>query len=140
MLGGVRFADGCGLEGHSDADALIHASVDALLGAAGLGDIGEHFPNTDPRWRDAPSLEFLRFAAARLKDAGWTVLNLDCTVIAERPRILERVGDIRSAMSAAMNAEYDRISVKATTNERMGAVGREEGIAAVAVATIRQTH
>ncbi len=137
MLGGIRF-DGPGLEGHSDADVLIHAMVDALLGAAGLGDIGQHFPNTDERWRGKPSITFLRHASDELKRFGWRILSLDMAVIAERPKIMARAGEIRACMGEALDIEPSRVSVKATTAEGLGAIGRGEGIAAHAVATIRE--
>lgn len=138
MLGGVAFPDHPALEGHSDADALLHAAVDALLGAAALGDIGVHFPPTDERWRGEPSLTFLHHAAALLHEGGWSVVNLDMTVIAESPKVMKRSLDIRQTVAQALEIEADRVSIKATTNERMGFVGRGEGIAALAIATIRR--
>lgn len=135
-LGGVDFPGHRALEGHSDADALLHAAVDALLGAAALADIGQHFPNTDPRWKGEPSLSFVRFAGALLVERGWRIVNLDLTCVAESPKIMKRAADIRAVISEALGISPDRISVKATTNERMGFVGRGEGIAALAVATI----
>ena len=135
MLGGVRF-EGIGLEGHSDADALLHAAVDALLGAASLGDIGQHFPNDDPKWKDAPSTEFLRYAGNLLKEDGWNVENLDLTVIAEHPKLSTHAESIRRNIASALGIEMERVSVKATTNERLGFIGRGEGIAAFAIATI----
>jgi len=137
-LGGVHFPDHRALDGHSDADVLLHAATDALLGAAGLGDIGEHFPNTDPRWRGEPSLTFLRHAGHLLQEAGWRVVNVDMTAIAESPKIMKRSADIRAAVAQALGIAPDRVSVKATTNERLGSIGRSEGIAAFATATIRQ--
>jgi 2-C-methyl-D-erythritol 4-phosphate cytidylyltransferase / 2-C-methyl-D-erythritol 2,4-cyclodiphosphate synthase len=136
VLGGVIFPDHPGLSGHSDADALLHAVVDALLGAAALGDIGEHFPPSDPQWKDRSSTEFLRFAGDLLNQNGWRILNIDATVIAESPKIMSRAGDIRMAISQELHLTADKISVKATTNERMGFIGRGEGIAAFAIATI----
>ena len=138
MLGGVAFPDHPALEGHSDADALLHAAVDALLGAASLGDIGVHFPPSDERWRGEPSLTFLRHAASLLTQKGWSVVNLDMTAIAESPKVMKRAEEIRAVVSGALGVEPDRVSLKATTNERMGFVGRGEGIAALAVATIRR--
>ncbi len=135
-LGGVRFPNHRALEGHSDADALIHAAVDALLGAAALGDIGQHFPNSDPRWRGEPSKTFLAYAAKLLLDKGWTVIHMDIAVIAETPKIGPRVSEMRSALAEAMGVDPDRVSIKATTNERLGSLGRGEGVAAYAVATI----
>ncbi len=135
-LGGAEIPGSPGLEGHSDADALAHAAVDALLGAAGLGDIGEHFPNTDARWKDARSTLFLAHAAKLLQDAGWSVSNLDATVIAESPRLAERIGNIRSSLADALGIEPARVNVKATTNEGLGWLGQGKGIAAMAIATI----
>ncbi len=137
VLGGVPF-EGPGLEGHSDADVLLHAVTDALLGAAGLGDIGQHFPNQDPRWRNADSTQFLRFGAGLLREQGWQVVNVDVTVIAEFPKIMGRSAEIREAIARALDIDPSRVSVKATTNERLGSIGRGEGIASFATATIRQ--
>lgn len=137
MVGGVRF-DGAGLEGHSDADALLHAVVDALLGAASLGDIGQHFPNTDPRWKDCPSVEFLREAARLIDEEGWQVVNVDATVVAERPKVITQSLAIRTAISEAIGCPVGAVSVKATTNEKLGAIGRSEGLAAFAVATLTE--
>ena len=136
MLGGVCFKGEPGLDGHSDADVLIHAIVDAMLGAAALGDIGQHFPNTDPKWHREPSTTFLVHAAKLLKDAGWQIVNADATVIAEAPQIMPLAEEIRGNLAKGMGITIDRVSVKATTNERLGALGRAEGIAAQAVVTI----
>lgn len=136
-LGGVEFPDDKpGLEGHSDADALVHAVVDALLGAANMGDIGVHFPPSDPTWKNCPSLRFLRHAALLLRRANWHIVNIDSSVIAERPRVMRRQGEIRAAMADAAGVSVDQVSVKATTNEKLGAIGRAEGLAAFAVATL----
>ncbi len=137
-LGGVRFPGHRALDGHSDADALLHAATDALLGAAAMGDIGQHFPNTDARWRGAPSIQFLRHAAALLQADGWAVVNLDMTVIAESPKVMKQSIEIRTTVAEAIGIEVDRVSVKATTNERLGAIGRSEGIAAFATSTIQR--
>jgi 2-C-methyl-D-erythritol 4-phosphate cytidylyltransferase / 2-C-methyl-D-erythritol 2,4-cyclodiphosphate synthase len=137
-LGGVKFEKIAGLEGHSDADAVLHAVVDSLLGAASLGDIGALFPNTDPRWKDAPSIQFVRYAAEQLEQRGWDVVNIDICVIAEMPKVMPRAADIRKTISEAIGCDMDRVSIKATTNEELGALGRREGIAAYATATIRQ--
>jgi 2-C-methyl-D-erythritol 4-phosphate cytidylyltransferase/2-C-methyl-D-erythritol 2,4-cyclodiphosphate synthase len=137
-LGGVHFPDHPALDGHSDADVLLHAVTDALLGAAAMGDIGQHFPNTDPRWKGAPSLHFLRHAVSLLVAEGWQVVHLDMTCIAETPKIMRRADDIRQAVAEAAGVEASRVSVKATTNERLGSIGRSEGIAAFATATIRR--
>ena len=136
FLGGVYFPDHRALDGHSDADVLLHAATDALLGAAGLGDIGEHFPNTDLRWRGEPSLTFLRHAGALLQEAGWRVVNLDLTAIAESPKIMKRAVEIRTCIASALGIEVSRVSVKATTNEKLGSIGRSEGIAAFATASL----
>ena len=138
MLGGVAFPDHPALEGHSDADALLHAATDALLGAAAMGDIGVHFPPSDEQWRGRASLHFLGHAASLLADAGWSVVHLDMTVIAESPKVMKRAEEIRSVVAGALGITAERVSLKATTNERMGFVGRGEGIAALAVATIRR--
>ncbi|MDI9636560.1 2-C-methyl-D-erythritol 2,4-cyclodiphosphate synthase [Kamptonema cortianum] len=135
-LGGIEFDERPGLDGHSDADALIHAVVDALLGAAALGDIGVHYPPTDDRWKDCRSTVFLSEAADLLKSKGWHILNIDATIVAERPKVMKRQAEIRSALSVACGIEIGRISIKATTNERLGSIGRAEGIACHAVATI----
>lgn len=135
MLGGISH-DGPGLEGHSDADALVHAVVDALLGASGKGDIGILYPNTDPSWKDAPSLIFLKETADRLRGEGWTIVNIDATVLAEQPRLRPRYDEMRQAMAGAAGVDVERINVKATTHEGLGSIGRAEGIAAHAVATI----
>jgi 2-C-methyl-D-erythritol 2,4-cyclodiphosphate synthase len=137
MLGGVSFEGAPGLEGHSDADVVLHAVVDALLGAAGLGDIGQHFPNTDERWRNEPSLTFLRHAGGELADRGWTVVNLDITMIGEKPKVMSRAIEVRDSIAQALGIDAARVSFKATTNEGLGSLGRGEGIAAHAIATIR---
>jgi len=136
FLGGVHFPDHQALDGHSDADVLLHAATDALLGAGGLGDIGQHFPNTDSRWRGEPSLTFLRHAAELLQAAGWRIVNLDLTAIAESPKIMKRAPEIRAVISDALGIDVSRVSVKATTNEQLGSIGRGEGIAAFATASI----
>jgi 2-C-methyl-D-erythritol 2,4-cyclodiphosphate synthase len=136
VLGGVRLDHPRGLEGWSDADALLHAIADAVLGAAGLGDIGRHFPPGDPAWKDADSRELLRAAVALAARAGWAVENVDATVLAEAPRIGPHADAMRSAIAAACGVDPDRVGLKATTMEGMGFVGREEGIAAMAVALL----
>ena len=137
MLGGVQF-DGPGLEGHSDADALLHAAVDALLGAASMGDIGVHYPPSDPQWKNCPSIRFVEETGQRLKVAGWKVENLDMTLIAETPKIMSRSMEIRTVIATALGIEPTHVNVKATTNEGLGAIGRHEGIAAMAIATLRR--
>ncbi len=135
---GVAFPGHRGLEGHSDADVLLHAATDALLGAAALGDIGVHFPNTEERWRGEPSLTFLRHAATLLTEAGWRIVNLDLALVAESPKVMPYAALIRQTIADALAVESSRVSLKATTNERLGAVGRGEGIAAFATATVAE--
>jgi 2-C-methyl-D-erythritol 4-phosphate cytidylyltransferase/2-C-methyl-D-erythritol 2,4-cyclodiphosphate synthase len=135
MVGGVMF-DGPGLEGHSDADALLHAVVDSVLGAAGLGDIGVHFPNSDPRWHNKPSIEFVHYAADLVGRDGWQITNIDATIVAEHPKVMSRAQEIRVAIAEGLGIAAARVSVKATTNEMLGAIGRGEGFAAFAVATL----
>jgi 2-C-methyl-D-erythritol 2,4-cyclodiphosphate synthase len=136
VLGGVEIPHERGLEGHSDADALTHAVIDALLGAAGLGDIGEHFPDTDERWRDADSLALLETVLTSVTTAGFAVENVDCTVVLEAPRLAPHRQEIRERLARALNLPVTRVSVKATTGEGMGFVGRGEGVAALAVASV----
>jgi 2-C-methyl-D-erythritol 4-phosphate cytidylyltransferase/2-C-methyl-D-erythritol 2,4-cyclodiphosphate synthase len=138
MLGGVAFPGHAPLEGHSDADVVLHAATDALLGAASLGDIGQHFPNTDPTWRGAPSRVFLAHAAELLRENGWRVLNLDLTVLAESPKIMPSAREIRTRIAETLGIDVGRVSIKATTNEGLGSIGRGEGIAAFATATISE--
>lgn len=136
VLGGVRIDHSRGLAGWSDADALLHAIADAVLGAAALGDIGWHFPPSDPEWRDADSRQILAAAVALAARDGWSVAHVDATVLAEAPRIAPHVAAMRSAIAAACGVDPATVSVKATTMEGMGFVGREEGIAAMAVASM----
>lgn len=136
FLGGVDIPHDLGLEGHSDADVLLHAITDALLGAAALGDIGMHFPPADPAYRNVSSLTFLSAARTMIEEAAYVINNIDCTVIAEAPPIQPHSPAIRESVAAALMLRIDQISVKATTNERMGFIGRGEGIAALAIATI----
>ena len=138
VLGGVRIPFDRGLLGHSDADVLLHAIADAILGAAALGDIGAHFPPSDPAFKDADSRVLLAESCRLLRNAGYRVVNLDATIVAEAPRILPHVLQMREAIASACGITIDDVSVKATTNERMGFVGREEGIAALAIATIER--
>jgi 2-C-methyl-D-erythritol 2,4-cyclodiphosphate synthase len=132
ILGGVEIPSERGLEGHSDADVLTHAIIDALLGAAGLGDIGQHFPDTDERWRDADSMDLLRSVLADVQAAGWAVAHVDATVMLERPKLAPHRDAIRDSLATGLGS----VNVKFTTGERMGFVGREEGAAALAVATL----
>lgn len=136
VLGGVRIAHECGIVAHSDGDVVLHALADALLGAAGLGDIGGLFPDTDPRYAGADSRELLAEVVRRVGRAGWTVVNADCTVVAERPRLAPHIGAMRDVVSGILGIPDDAVNVKATTAERMGALGRGEGIAAFAVALL----
>jgi 2-C-methyl-D-erythritol 2,4-cyclodiphosphate synthase len=138
ILGGVGIEHDQALEGHSDADVLTHAIIDALLGAAALGDIGEHFPDTDERYRDAHSLELLKDAAATLADHGYDIVNVDATVVIERPHLATFKDQMRANLAAALGVEPARVSVKATRGEGMGFVGRGEGAAGLAIATIER--
>jgi 2-C-methyl-D-erythritol 2,4-cyclodiphosphate synthase len=137
ILGGVEVPHERGLAGHSDADVLTHAVIDALLGAAGLGDIGEHFPDTDDRFAGADSVALLRTVVALLDRAGFAVGNVDATVVMERPKLAPHKPAIRAALAGALGVEANAVNVKATTGEGMGFVGRGEGVAALAVATLR---
>lgn len=136
VLGGVRIEHEMGLDGYSDADVLCHAVADALLGAAADGDIGRHFPDTDPQWKDADSLKLLAAVAERLAAKRMRVVNVDAMLLAEAPRIVPHREAMRANIAGALGIGIDRVSVKATTMEGMGAIGRREGIAAMAVATI----
>ena len=136
FLGGVEIPFHKGLDGHSDADVLCHAIADAILGAIGERDIGHHFPNTDPAYRGISSIELLRRVAAILTAHGARLMNIDSTLIAEAPKVGPHVAKMRANISQALAIACDRVGVKATTNERMGFVGREEGIAAFAVASV----
>jgi 2-C-methyl-D-erythritol 2,4-cyclodiphosphate synthase len=136
VLGGVEIAHDRGLLGHSDADVLLHAIMDAVLGATGLGDIGQHFPPSDERWRDASSLDLLAHVAGLIEQHGWRTINVDATLIAERPRIAPHVPAMRERIAAGLGLAVDAVGIKATTNERLGALGREEGMAAMAVALV----
>jgi 2-C-methyl-D-erythritol 2,4-cyclodiphosphate synthase len=138
VLGGVWFDCDFGLEGHSDADALTHAICDALLGAASLPDIGHFFPNTDPQWRNADSQVLLQKVVAGLRDHGWRPVNLDATLIAEKPRIAPRLDEMKAALAKSTGLSIDAIGLKATTNEGIGGIGRGEAIAAHAVALIQK--
>lgn len=136
LLGGVRFESEWGLAGHSDADVLLHAIGDALLGAAGLGDLGEHFPPGDARWKDASSLDLLARIAALLSARGARVVNVDAMLVAEAPRLAPHRAAMCANIAGALGISADQVSVKATTNETLGAVGRLEGLAAMAVALV----
>jgi 2-C-methyl-D-erythritol 2,4-cyclodiphosphate synthase len=136
VLGGVAVPSEVGLDGHSDADVLTHAVIDALLGAAGLGDIGEHFPDTDPRWRDADSIDLLRHVDALLAERGYAIVHVDATVLLERPKLAEHKAAMRERLAGALELALERVNVKATRGEGMGFVGRVEGAAALAIATV----
>jgi 2-C-methyl-D-erythritol 2,4-cyclodiphosphate synthase len=136
ILGGVELEHSHGLLGHSDADVLTHAIIDALLGAAGLDDIGAHFPDTDAAYKDADSLVLLRDVVERIAGAGFTIDHVDATVIMERPKLSPHRGAIRATLAAALGVDGARVNVKASTGEGLGFVGRGEGVAALAVATL----
>jgi 2-C-methyl-D-erythritol 2,4-cyclodiphosphate synthase len=136
VLGGVEIPHAKGLAGHSDADLLCHAVTDALFGAAALGDIGHHFPDTDPQYRGADSLALLAEAARRVKGAGWQIGNVDATVIAEAPKLAPHIAAMRHRLASAMGVELDQVSVKAKTAEKMGEVGRGEAMEARAVCLV----
>lgn len=136
ILGGVHIEHPVGLDGHSDADVLTHAVIDALLGAAALGDIGEHFPDTDPRWKGMSSLDLLEIAAKLVEKAGYRVVNVDATVVAEAPRLHLFLADMQKNIERRLGLEHGLVGVKATSPEGLGALGRAEGIAAQAVALI----
>jgi 2-C-methyl-D-erythritol 2,4-cyclodiphosphate synthase len=138
VLGGVTFEHPRGLAGHSDGDVIAHALTDALLGAAGLGDIGSLFPSGDPRWDGADSLGLLRDAYAQVRDAGFVLVNADCILIGEEPRIAGRREEMRSRLAAALGVAVDRVNVRATTTDRLGFTGRGEGLAAEAVALLER--
>lgn len=133
VLGGVEIPSPLGLDGHSDADVLLHALGDALLGAAGLGDLGELFPPGEARWKDADSADLLRRILERVSARGWRVVNCDLTLIAEAPKLAPHRPAIRARIAALLGVTADEVGLKATTNERLGALGRGEGMAALAV-------
>lgn len=137
VLGGCHFPDVPGLEGHSDADAIAHACADALLGAAGLGDIGTHFPDTDPRWAGADSLTLLRHVATLLAEDGWRVSNVDCAVVCEQPKLAPRRDEMQENLSAAATGP---VTVKGNRAERLGAIGRGEGVVCFASALIHRVE
>jgi 2-C-methyl-D-erythritol 2,4-cyclodiphosphate synthase len=139
VIGGVQIPHEMGLEGHSDADVLTHAVIDALLGAAGLGDIGQHFPDTDERYRGADSIALLGEVMKLLAGEGLRVLNVDCTLVMERPKIAPYKQQIRARLAQVLGLPERRVNVKASTGERIGFVGREEGVAALAVASVAET-
>ncbi len=136
ILGGVRIAHSCGVIAHSDGDVLVHALCDALLGAAGLGDIGRHFPDSDPRYRGADSRALLRHVLALVSQAGYAVVNADLTLVAQVPRVATHVETMRNALASDLQLGATAVNIKATTTEGMGWIGREEGLAAHAVVLI----
>lgn len=136
VIGGVRFESEWGLEGHSDADVLAHAIGDALLGAIALGDLGDHFPPGDPRWKDISSMKLLRLIRAMIEGKGAHIINVDATVVAAEPRLAPVREAMRGNIARALKLAGERVSVKATTNEGLGALGRGEGVAAWAVALV----
>jgi 2-C-methyl-D-erythritol 2,4-cyclodiphosphate synthase len=138
ILGGITLShpEGLGLDGHSDADVLVHALMDALLGALGLGDIGRHFPPEDDRWKGADSLVLLAQVMGLVREHGWQVVNVDAVVVAERPKLRPHIDAMRAAIASRLGVAVDQVGVKATTNERLGPTGREEGIACHAVALL----
>src|SRR6266700_4203464 len=137
ILGGVEIAHARGLEGHSDADVLSHAIADALLGAIGAGDIGQHFPNTDESIRGISSIEILKRVIKLLAERKARVVNIDATIIAEAPKLAPHIVQMRNMVAAAIGISDSNVSVKATTNEKLGPIGRNEGIAAMAIATVK---
>jgi 2-C-methyl-D-erythritol 2,4-cyclodiphosphate synthase len=136
ILGGLEIAHSRGLEGHSDADVLLHAIADALLGAVGEGDIGQHFPNTDESIRGISSIEILRRVIKVLAEKNARLVNIDATVLAEEPKLSPHIAAMQKAIADAIGTPDSNVSVKATTNEKLGAIGRGEGIAAIAIATV----
>jgi 2-C-methyl-D-erythritol 2,4-cyclodiphosphate synthase len=139
VLGGIELPGMPGLHGFSDADVLAHAVIDAVLGAAALGDLGRHFPDTDPQYEGADSIELLGEAVSRVRAAGWRVVNVDATVICEEPRVAPHAAQMAARLAGGLDIEPGLVSVKGTTNEGMGFLGRGEGIAAIAVAMIEST-
>jgi 2-C-methyl-D-erythritol 2,4-cyclodiphosphate synthase len=138
ILGGVTIPYELGLAGHSDADVVIHAVVDALLGAAALGDIGQHFPSSDARWKDQPSTVFLDYTLDLLCQQGWRISNIDATIVAERPRMTPHTPTMRAHLAGRLRLEIEQVSVKAKTTDGLGFTGRGEGIACYAVALIEK--
>ena len=138
ILGGVKIEHTLGLLGHSDADVLLHAVSDALLGAAGMGDIGKHFPDTDPQYKGADSLELLRIVARKVTEAGYRVSNIDVTMIAQRPKLRPHIEQMERNIAGAVGIDPSRVNVKATTEERVGFTGPEEGMACHAVCLLEE--
>lgn len=140
ILGGITIEFELGLVGHSDADVLLHAITDALLGAAGLGDIGEMFPNTDDRWKGADSGDLLKAAFSKVEQAGWQIVNLDCTISAERPKLAGYKPQIRKSVAVLLDLDEQQVNIKAKTGERVGPVGRQEAMTADAVVLLTRSH
>ena len=138
ILGGVKIDHHLGLLGHSDADVLLHAVSDALLGAAGLGDIGRHFPDTDPQYKGADSMKLLAIVGQKVAAAGYRVSNIDVTMIAQKPKLKDYIGDMERNIAACLGLDVSRINVKATTEERLGFTGREEGLSCHAVCLLEE--
>ena len=138
VLGGIFIPDEYGLSGHSDADAVLHAIVDALLGAAALGDIGGHFPSSDERWKDQPSRVFLDYTYTLLQQQNWEIGNIDATIVAQYPRLAPHIQDMRAYLAEHLHLQLEQVSVKATTTDGLGFAGRGEGIACYAVALIEK--
>jgi 2-C-methyl-D-erythritol 2,4-cyclodiphosphate synthase len=138
ILGGVKIPHEAGLLGHSDADVLLHAVSDALLGAAGLGDIGKHFPDTDPRYKGADSLKLLQIVGEKVAEAGYRISNIDVTMIAQRPKLRPHIAQMEQNIALALNLETARVNVKATTEERLGFTGEELGMACHAVCLLEE--
>ena len=138
IIGGVKIEHTLGLLGHSDADVLLHAVSDALLGAAGLGDIGKHFPDTDPQYKGADSLKLLEIVAQRVKEAGYRVSNIDVTMIAQRPKLRPHIAQMEKNIASAVGVDVSRINVKATTEDKLGFTGEELGMACHAVCLLEE--
>jgi 2-C-methyl-D-erythritol 2,4-cyclodiphosphate synthase len=138
IIGGVKIEHTLGLLGHSDADVLLHAVSDALLGAAGLGDIGKHFPDTDPQYKGADSLKLLQIVAQRVQEAGYRVSNIDVTMIAQRPKLRPHIAQMEQNIASAVGVDVSRVNVKATTEERLGFTGEELGMACHAVCLLEE--
>lgn len=136
ILGGIQLEHSLGLDGHSDADVLTHAIMDALLGALSLGDIGHYFPPTDPQWKGADSLKLLAQVHQLIRDRGWDIGNIDSVVVAEQPKLKPHISAMRNRLAQVLELEPEQIGIKATTNEKLGPTGREEGICAYAVALL----
>ena len=139
IIGGVVIPSSFGSQGHSDGDALVHAVVDALLGAAGLGDIGRYFPSTSDKWKNAPSTYFLKDSVKKIKTAGWQIENIDTTVILQEPKISELIPKIKTKLSLILQVSEEQMSIKATTTDHLGFIGEEKGWAAQAIALLKNS-